>query len=228
MIDNIKRKNIMINKQGYDHDFYEKNNQDFLVFDENIKIVIDGCGSLEFSEVGVRLFAQFIRDYIEVITVDNFKSIINQVFERLIDINFNDEFLYNNFSFTILACIENEEEFVVFSCGDGYIITKNQDKIEFIELDDGEYPKYYIYNYIVEKEEMIKYNEGVDFTINRFSKEEFENVGVATDGLRFYEDLNILEKNKMIDYLEKGRNAQIGMIINRNKKTFKDDITICF
>lgn len=128
-------------------------------------------------------------------------------------------------------CFELEEEFVVYSCGDGYIIKENNEGITFDCLDDGEYPCYYIYNYIEDKSVLIEYKEGVRFKVTRFAKNEYFNVGVASDGLRFYENLLDIEKAKLMAFLHEGKGPKIEMLINRNNRyneMFHDDISICF
>jgi len=221
-------KRIIVNKLGSDHFAEERNNQDFCVSLPTLKMVLDGCGSQRFSEIGTRLFAQlFTENMPETITKDNFEERVKETFTRLISIFPSEEYYASNLSFTILACFETEEEFIVFSCGDGYIVIDDGEKIGFMQLDDGEFPKYYIYNY-VKKENLQAYQEGVSFSVHHFSKDMVKNVGVATDGLRFYEDLDILEKNKLRQALQDGKEGKIKILINRNHPIFKDDITICF
>jgi len=224
----MNTKKVIINKQGEEHSFLDTNNQDFYMFTKEAKVVIDGCGSLPFSEVGARLYSQLLYNYGSIAPA-NFEDVTKLIFQKFKKFcQEDDSLLYNNFAFTILACFETEEEFIVFSCGDGYIITKKDNQISFIKLDDGEYPKYYVYNYLQKRDSLEQYKEGVDFDIQVFSKKEYQNVGVATDGLRFYKNLNQVEQNRLFSYLLEGKKAQIGMLINRNRETFKDDITICF
>lgn len=242
---------IIVNKLGIDHYEEERNNQDFCISLPNLKIVLDGCGSERFSEIGTRLFAQLFVEKAKaigseelvgkaraveseeligkskIIGPEKFEENVKNTFEHLTRIFPSEEFYGPNLSFTILACFETEDEFIVYSCGDGFIITESEEQINFIELCDGDCPKYYIYNY-VSKERLQLYKEGVTFTINHFSKSEFKNVGVATDGLRFYKDLSIVETNKLNQALKDGKAGKIKVLINRNRNLFKDDITICF
>jgi hypothetical protein len=232
-------KRICVSKIGSDHIDSNINNQDFLVSLDNVKIVLDGCGSGKYSEVGTRLFGQFLKNYSHTLTEHTFEDVVHTIFEKLVQIRKDDAFFNDNLCFTILACFEKEDEFVVLSCGDGYIITSDGKKIEFLKLDNGEhpdFPPYFIYNFTNNK---VLYEEGVSFTIQRFSKKDFVNVGVATDGLRFYEKLSIIEQEKLKTALLTGKAAQINMLINRNNLTFlpngtsnapkfQDDITICF
>ena len=78
---------------------------------------------------------------------------------------------------------------------------------------------------------MTEYKDGVSFKVTRFSKAEYQNVGVATDGLRYYENLIDIEKNKLMELLRNGKGPQIEKLINRNNnknEMFHDDISICF
>lgn len=159
-----------------------------------------------------------------------FLGIVNVVFERMLSICSETAFVFENYCFTILVCLEYEEEFVVYSCGDGFIIKENSEGIMFDKLDDGEYPAYYAYNWI-EPASLRDFKEGVEFKVSRYSKADYINVGVASDGLRFFDELYEPEKYKFWDNLSMGKGPQIEMLITRNNKkdkTFKDDISICF
>ena len=225
---------IDITKIGSAHIFDDKNNQDFVLSLPDIKAVFDGCGSCKFSEIGSRLFAELIlfdkeklkEDFILKIwqTFDNLKN----NFKELVGEANIDTFLIHNLSFTILACLETETEFVVYSAGDGYILLDKDDEILLEKLDDGEYPEYYVYNFIENRDNLMHYQDGVYFNVKRFSKEEYKNVGIATDGLRFIEELNSADKNRMLDALHLGKKGLVEKIINRNSEIFKDDISICF
>lgn len=223
-----KTKRIAISKMGSDHTFSDTNNQDFCVSLPNAKIVLDGCGSCRFSDVGTRLFGQLLIGYLEQLNCETFEKVIGEIFTKLLSIDSSEKFLYDNLCFTILACFETEEEYIVFTCGDGYILAQDEKGITPLKLDDGEYPKYYIYNYVESKDSLKEYKEGVSFTTTRFSKRKYTNIGVATDGFRFYEGLGSVERNKLFTFLSEGKKPQIGMLINRNGQVFKDDVTICF
>lgn len=159
-----------------------------------------------------------------------FLGIVNAVFEKMLSICNETTFIFENYCFTILACFEYENEFVVYSCGDGFIIKEDLEGITFDKLDDGEYPAYYVYNW-VDPSSLKDYKEGVEFKVIRYSKADYINVGVASDGLRFFDDLYDPEKYKFRNNLSIGKGPQIEMLItknNRNYSTFKDDISICF
>lgn len=232
------RKIVKVCKMGSDHNFANINNHDFAFNLLNMKVVTDGCGSGKHSEVGTRIFGQlFARkvkenyDNGETIDESNFISVVDGIFKQMLNLCSDNSFIFENYCFTILVCFELENEFVVYSCGDGYIIKESSDGIKFEQLDDGEYPCYYVYNFIEDKSCLMEYKDGVTFKITRFNKEEYQNVGVATDGLRFYENLNDVEKTKFIGFLHEGKGPQIEKLINRNNRKnemFHDDISVCF
>ncbi len=229
---------ICVCKMGSDHNFANMNNHDFAFNLLNMKIVMDGCGSGKHSEVGTRLFGQLFarkaKEYFdkgESICEKNFIEVVNSIFNKMLELCNDISFIFQNYCFTILVCFETEDEFVIYSCGDGYIIKENEEGISFDRLDDGEYPCYYIYNFITDKSTLIEYKDGVNFKVSRFAKADYYNVGVASDGLRYAENLLNVEKAKMMKFLHEGKGPQIEMLINRNNRKnemFHDDISICF
>ncbi len=232
-----KRKPLCVCKMGSDHTFANMNNHDFAFNLLNMKVVMDGCGSGKHSEVGTRLFGQLfarkVKDCIdkgESVNEENFIDVVDSIFKKMLELCDDISFIFQNYCFTILVCLETDDEFVVYSCGDGYIIKENEEGITFDKLDDGEYPCYYVYNYITDKSALIEYKDGVSFKVSRFAKADYSNVGVASDGLRYSEKLLDTEKNKLMELLSEGKGPQIGKLINRNNKygMFHDDISICF
>ena len=229
---------ICISKMGSDHSFANRNNQDYAFLLLNMKIVTDGCGSGKHSEVGVRLFAQLfarkVKEYTdqgETVGEENFIPIIDSIFTKMLELCSDNTFLFQNYCFTILVCLELEDEFVVYSCGDGYILKKDENGISFDRLDDGEYPCYYVYNFVTDKSVLLEYKEGVSFKVSRYPKKEYQNVGVASDGLRFAENLITVEREKLMQFLQEGKGPQIEKLINRNNLkngVFHDDISIAF
>lgn len=229
---------VCVCKMGSEHARTNMNNHDFAFRLLNMKVVMDGCGSGKHSEVGTKVFGQLfarrVKEYVdkgETIGEENILEVVNSVFERMLGFCNDTTFIFQNYCFTILICLELEDEFVVYSCGDGYIIKENKDGIIFEQLDDGEYPCYYVYNFIEDKSVLMEYQEGVNFKITRFKKNKYFNVGVASDGLRFWEKLYDAEKNKLKKFLHEGKGAQIDILINRNNRRneiFHDDISICF
>jgi hypothetical protein len=209
-----------------------------------MKVVTDGCSKYKHSEVGSKLFSQLFalktKEYLdkgESICEENFIDVVNSIFEKMIGLCNDDCFLIRNYCFTILVCFEFEDEFVIYSCGDGYIIKEDKEGISFERLSDGDYPCYYIYNYIEDKSEFEAHKEEkMIFKVTRFSKSEYCNVGIASDGLRYVEDLPKTEKVKdnffdFMEFLRKGASIPIERFINRwNDKNgkFHDDISIVF
>ena len=221
-------------KIGKSHVFEDQNNQDFVLSLPNAKMVFDGCGSGKFSEIGSRLFAELLMFQKDEITIETFTSIVHETFQKLKD-SFKglvgekniDRFLKHNLSFTILACFETETEYIVYTAGDGFILLDAEEEFYYDILDDGEYPAYYVYNFMEDKSVLAAYQNGVNFHIHRYSKEEWKNVGVATDGFRFIEELNDAEINHLVAALSEGKKGLVEKIINRNCDVFKDDISIC-
>lgn len=221
-------KSIEISKIGSDHSFQGMNRQDFGLKFNNVKLALDGCSSGKFSEIGVGLFAQALSKH-DNITAATFDHIVYEVMKKLVDgLQFTDTDLFENFCFTILAVVETEKDFVVFSCGDGYAFTVTHDnKLNVINLDKGynDSPPYFIYN-LINPNNLSAYKDGVRFEIRHFSKTEFRKVGVGTDGYRFVQNLDNVDKVKIEEAILLGKPGRIGQVINRNSNVFKDDITI--
>lgn len=227
---------ISISKIGSDHVGSNRNNQDyfFVSEDEKVKVVMDGCGSGDFSEIGTRLFHLMLSEKKEI-TVENFEEIVKDFYTKFraaIELTFNDVtgILYNISTFTILAVFEEEENFTVLTCGDGYILTQdtsgmllfNETK-EVIKDGGEEYPKYFVYNY-VSKEKLKFYKDEVTFTKHFYPKEKYVNVGVATDGLRFWKVLSQENQKRFIELLKKGKKGPVSRFITKfNEKYINDE-----
>lgn len=211
---------LFINKIGMEHVESGMNCQDYGFVGEDSSYICDGCSAGKHSEVGAKLFCHLK----QTTSYD-----IEKIFHMLCGIvgekgSWKQDFL----SFTILQMTETAEDFVVNYCGDGYIILQDiEGNIIFEELTDGEYPKYYIYNYI-DQEKLRHYKEGVDFSQKSFSKKTYTKVGIASDGLRFILRADDGLKQEFIDYLQSGKEMRTKLFINRNHKIFRDDITIIF
>jgi hypothetical protein len=199
------------------------NNQDYGLYTDNIRLVCDGCSEGKHSEVGVKLFTQHYQKLLDM----NFSSYVYILAkERYIEKLWREIFSLNvqsaldNLCFTILQVVKlSDNEFDVHVCGDGYIIVHHMDdSIEFIKLDNGEYPNYYIYNFI----DSIEINPG--FETYHYSG--VKNVGVATDGLRFI----LQSKQNEGIFREKLLGKEIAMkrFLNTIEHSLKDDITISF
>ena len=84
---------------------------------------------------------------------------------------------------------------------------------------------------VFDSKALKEYKEGVQFKVTRFAKTDYFNVGVASDGLRYAENLLEIENNKLLKFLHEGKGPQIEVLINRNNRKnemFHDDISICF
>ncbi len=208
---------MLINKPGHEHKEYGINCQDYGFIHNNIKCVVDGCSEGLHSEVGAKLFCQLFKH----------EQDVNKTFQKIfLTLEKSAEHIKNYMCFTILYIIENEDNFIVNYCGDGYIIKHKHDgKIKFEKIDDGEYPKYYAYNYL-DKKHLSHYQEGVSFKQVIHSKKEYKNIGVATDGLRYIFDKEF--EQEFINLLALNKEMAIKRLINREHKHFKDDITIAF
>jgi len=212
---------------------------DFILsqMDKPAKFVLDGCGSTPFSEVGVALFAQmfpalFPFEMDEDVFIERAQVYMDHLSNFIVD---TDRFRRDNLSFTILVCFETETDFIVNHCGDGYVIAITHDeKIEAIRLDDaviredGEYPTYLVYNCIENRGSLLKeHRDEVGFKRLVFGKKNYVNVGVATDGWRYVDTLDALERVRFDESLLADKAKKLSIIINRNLMKFKDDFSIC-
>ncbi len=210
---------MFINKIGMEHLEMGMNCQDYGIIGDTWAVVCDGCSDGKHSEVGAKLFCQLYKDCGDT----------KEVFTELSGLFYREvEQLKDFLCFTILHLYKEDDFFQVLYCGDGYIILQDQDgNITFEELSDGEYPKYYIYNYI-EPEYLKYYKDGVSFSKKTFFKEEYAKVGIASDGLRYILQADEELKQEFINCLKSGRELKTKLFINRNHKIFKDDVTIVF
>lgn len=211
---------MFINKIGMEHLESGMNCQDYGFMKDTVSMVCDGCSEGKHSEVGAKLYCYLIKDRLRMLWTG---------FEELIKF-FGKEpkTLKDYLSFTILCLVEERDDFSLTYCGDGYIILQDHNgNITFEELSDGEYPKYYIYNYI-EPEYLKHYKDGVPFSQKTFSKEEYAKVGIASDGLRYILQADEELKQEFINCLKSGKELKTKLFINRNHKVFKDDVTIVF
>ena len=212
---------MVISKIGQQHIEYGTNCQDFGIEFDDLKIVCDGCSEGKHSEVGVKLFCYLMPIYYR--TCDkNVEGAVKRCFEEIFTlISKASQDIRNYLCFTILICQQCDDRWKVYHCGDGYIIEEKEDgKIRYTRLDDGEYPKYYAYNY-VESSALAHYQGGVSFTINEYDYP----VGVASDGLRYVFTDRALEE-KFTTLLLQRKESAIRRLINKHQTVFKDDITV--
>lgn len=218
---------MFINKMGYEHKENGVNCQDYGFVGENSSYICDGCSEGKHSEVGAKLFCHLMKNHF--LSEKSGYIDVNIAFSKLCEIIGNNPQWKRDFlSFTILRLSEMADTFAVTNCGDGYIILQDEDgNITFEELTDGEYPKYYIYNYIDSKY-LSHYKDGANFEQRRYSKDQYQKVGIASDGLRFILQADEDLKNEFIECLKSGKETKVKLFINRNHKIFKDDVTIVF
>lgn len=219
---------MVINKIGQQHIDFGTNCQDYGFEKNHYKIVCDGCSEGLNSEVGAKTFCHLFRHQ-HLYEGGFVASASKWIFDRYLFNLFGqtNESIKNYLCFTIMGVYESPDAFTVSYCGDGYIILQKTDgEIVFEEINDGEFPKYYAYNY-ANKEHLKYYKEGVEFTRTVFYKDTFTNVGIASDGLRFI-DKDPEHRGEFIELLKQGKEAPLKRFINKHQSIFKDDITIVF
>lgn len=237
---------MLINKQGFSHMEVGMNNQDFgfetyanMVninpLNPILKGVVDGCSQCKHAEVGAKLYTYYKTHLTELDEYSLFQLLVK---------NFpfvSGEAIVDYLLFTVLYTYEREDNFIVKTCGDGYIIKqRHDDTLEYEFIEQGEYPKYFGYNFLpVEKFNKL-FTEPIRFNAHIYSKDEYKAVGVATDGLKY-----ILEspfKNEFETKLISRKQAAIERMITREHRKhfmflngqqildpigkFNDDITI--
>lgn len=218
---------MQICRQGNGHYLSGLNNQDFCYMDKNLKLITDGCSAGLFSEVGTRLFVQQFSHLANRFDVNSFETNVEKAFESISHIasgsvEERNEFITNNMLFTIIACFELEDKFVVKFIGDGYIITVNQQKmVSYIRLFYGKTPPYYAYN----KLPTSIYKDKLEFKTFEFPKKLFKMVGIASDGIQ-----PIAEKKIDVNFdaciLGEEKKYSPEGIIKSNHSSFFDDVTI--
>ena len=217
---------MQICRQGNGHYLNGINNQDFYYMEKNLKLLMDGCSEGKFSEVGTRLFYQYFSLLPDRFNLEKFEENVEKTFCKISslfsDLGDETQFIVDNMLFTIVACFELEDKFVVKYIGDGYIITVNSHyMVSYIRLSYGKTPPYYAYNFI----STSTYERGLKFKTFEFSKEYFRNVGLASDGMLPIVDRKIVENfDKFILGTEKTYTPE--GIIKSNQGDFFDDVTI--
>ncbi|MBR6688407.1 MAG: protein phosphatase 2C domain-containing protein [Clostridia bacterium] len=216
---------MRICRQGNGHYLNGLNNQDFCYMENNLKLVTDGCSSAEFSEVGTRLFVQAFAKLPNRFDVNEFEENVRKAFESILSITNPEDandFIANNLLFTIIACFETEDKFIVKFIGDGYIITVNhEDVVSYTRLFYGKTPPYFAYTKIP----TTTYEEPLKFKTFEYPKKDFKLVGIASDGIA-----PIADKKLDVDFdaLVLGTDTKYSPegIIRSNQSQFFDDITI--
>lgn len=219
---------MQICKQGNGHYLNGINNQDFYYAEKNLKMVMDGCSEGTFSEVGTRLFYQFFNELDDKFNHKKFEKNVETVFSQMTDFfprtssKEKNKFIVDNMLFTIVACFELRDKFVVKYIGDGYIITINSnDMLSYIRLSYGKTPPYFAYNLL----NTGNYSQKLEFKTLEFSKEDFKKVGIASDGIapivmkKIGDDFERIILGRETKYTPEG-------IIKSNHSSFFDDVTM--
>ena len=218
---------IKICRQGNGHYLHGLNNQDFCYMENNLKLLTDGCSSGEFSEVGTRLFIQLFNQQHNRFDVNKFEANVEKAFSKICSLISGSsqekmEFITKNMLFTIIACFELEDRYVVKFIGDGYLITVNQnDMVSYIRLFYGKTPPYYAYNKLDTK----TYQDKLKFKTFEFPKKDFKMVGIASDGIAPIAEKKIDEDFTPFILGAESKYTAEG-IIRSYQNSFYDDVTI--
>lgn len=226
---------MIITSQGFGH-FTQKpqlNNQDFGIESPRMLLILDGCSGSKYSEVGTRLFAQLLSrkedwDNLEIFE-ENVKSVFDDLIKKMGDYypvyeDLKNEFIMENLLFTIIACFQTEDKYIVKLFGDGYVITQNiQGSVSYIKFSYGKCPPYFAYKYCDLQDDYGTNFKDYKFKTFSFDKSIFPKVAIATDGIMPIAIGNVkVADNYMID----GNEALIRLAINNQRQSFDDDMTI--
>jgi hypothetical protein len=225
---------MIVNFQGFGHYLRCINNQDFALETPRMLLVLDGCSGAKHSEVGTKLFEQLFSRKEEYDSLEKFECNVKETFEDLIEMmrkyylnpkEFEKEFILENFLFTILACFETDDKYIVKMFGDGYIITQNyKDKLSYMKYSYGPRPPYLAYKYCNNFFEPNVFKD-YEFKTHEFDKKDFKGIGIASDGiLPIVKGVISDADNKILC-----RDA-VGLFssIKDNHQLFYDDVTIAF
>ena len=223
---------MLINSQGFGHFTDGINNQDFGLENSRSVIVLDGCSGAKFSESGTRFFAQLFSKKEECDSVEKFEDNVKDVFDDIIEFmkkyypneeSFEKDFIMENLLFTIIACFETEDKYIVKLFGDGYIVTQNANGcVSFMKFSYGKYPPYYAYRYCdsLPKDSPFKTHT---FKTFEFDKKKFPKLAIASDGILPIArgDINLSPKS-----IFEENNALLRLSLINNRAKFNDDVTI--
>lgn len=221
---------MIITSQGFGHFTQGINNQDFGMESDKMLLILDGCSQAKYAEIGTRLFAQLFSRKEEWDNLEKFEDNVTAVFDDFVEMfkknypsqeSFENDFIMENLLFTIIACFELEDKYVVKMFGDGYIITQNKKGlISYLKFNYGKCPPYFAYKYC---KQTVPEFASYQFKTFTFDKEAFEKVGIATDGI-----MPIVKDNdKDLDRNIANANAiLVEAAIKQQKMQFFDDITI--
>lgn len=237
---------MKVNVLGHSHQMLGIKNQDSCLElvgknGEKVKIVCDGCTninhnnpetySLTHNEVGSGLFCLLYRLLDNPFDYEHFIENANDIMKKMLDlIGFSKEksndtnmlsSISYNLCFTILACFETKDNFIVYNLGDGAILVENKlGVITYIEKKYGKCPPYLVLNYV--------YGKDFKFEKEIFDKAEVNDVGIASDGIQHALNKS-LDKNAKLDFdfcFKKTKSDFELTEFIKNNKSFFDDTTI--
>ena len=222
---------MIISSQGFGHYTHGLNNQDFGIETSRMLLILDGCSGAKYSEVGTRLFAQLLSRKEECDNVEKFEDNVKSVFDDLIETmkkyypenqDLEKEFIMENLLFTIIACFETENSYIVKLFGDGYIVTQNcRGYVSYLKFLYGKCPPYFAYKYCdLQNTNGFKDYEFKTFT---FDKKIFPKVFIASDGIMPIAKGDV----KNVDnHIFNNNLSLVEMSINNQRQIFNDDVTI--
>ncbi len=221
---------MIITSQGFGHFTQGLNNQDFGIESPKMVLVLDGCSGAKYSEIGTRLFAQLFSRKEEWDSVEKFESNVESVFDDLIKMmgvyypkaeDMEREFIMENLLFTIIACFETEDAYIVKLFGDGYIVTQNaREDISYMKFTYGKCPPYFAYRYCEHEAPDYKDYQFKTFT---FDKKVFPKVVIASDGILPFAKGDVQGLDR---HIISGNNVLLENAIKVNRVNFFDDVTI--
>lgn len=226
---------MLINKIGKYHIDFGMNCQDAGFIGNNIKFVADGCSESKHSEIGAQLAVMKltvipeIKDIALLTDFVHFGIFHAWPFDEVVtDLPNYTNLVRDYLLFTALMVRENADIFEVSYTGDGFIIAVRHDgTVQYIPVNTQDHnPGYYAYNYL-DPERLSEHKDGVEVRKQSFSKKEYANVGVASDGIRYivgHPDAVLFMEFETL--LKAGKEVPMKLFINRNQSVFKDDITI--
>lgn len=221
---------MLYSTQGFGHFENGLNNQDFGIELPRTLLVLDGCSAAKYSEIGTRLFAQLFSRKEECDKLEKFENNVKEVFDDIIAMfekyypnkkDFENDFIMDNLLFTILACFETDDKFIVKMFGDGYIITQNvEGLVSYIKFNYGKCPPYFAYKYCNYTNTPY---QNYQFKTFEFDKKQFKKVGIATDGIK---SIVLNGQRTQDNFICNGKKVLINHYIKSHKSWFYDDVTI--
>ena len=219
---------MIITKQGFGHFEDGKNNQD-LGFESVSRaiFILDGCSGAEYPEVGTRLFAQIFKRKEDWDNANKFEENVKETFNDIIamaekvftDDESMDNFIFQNLTFTIIACFKTDDEYIVKIFGDGFVVTENKyGLISYIRFFYGDCPPYYAKKFLRKADPELPISE---FVTLKFSRKVFPKIAIATDGIAPFAKGLIQNKDEAIINC---MSVSINSAISRYK--LDDDVTI--